>query len=210
MSSSVYVSNGSYLVFVVFIFSFLNYLYCALGCYNLLCNRKMKNKFLAFIPIVNSTYVVGSISDSINNDYFKETNSNVSLFLLKFVELFSISCLFVVLFFKTPNFRSEIIGWLMSDSFRILNLINIISKNTIAFIIFLFSVAISILFIVYKLMAYYNIFLEYGGKFKLVFFIFFILSYFIFRICSIHDIFIFIVSKHKSKFKELNEPKIYI
>lgn len=51
----------------------LKYIFSALSFFSLMNKRKMQHKYIAFIPVLNSTFTLGNISDSINRNYFKKT-----------------------------------------------------------------------------------------------------------------------------------------
>ncbi len=51
----------------------LKYIFSMLSFFSLMSKRKMSHKYIAFIPILNSTFTLGNISDSINKNYFRKT-----------------------------------------------------------------------------------------------------------------------------------------
>lgn len=51
----------------------LKYIFSALSFFSLMNKRKMQHKYIAFIPVLNSTFTLGNISDSINRNYFRKT-----------------------------------------------------------------------------------------------------------------------------------------
>lgn len=51
----------------------LKYIFSALSFFSLMKKRKIPHKYIAFIPILNSTFTLGNMSDSINRDYFRKT-----------------------------------------------------------------------------------------------------------------------------------------
>lgn len=197
-------------LFLFFLFvSALKYLLVAFGVFDFMGRRKIKCRFLAFVPVVNSSYCLASVSDSINSDYFNKTNSRLVLLMLKLIFLGSVFILVQAIRNQLPDFKFKLVGLIIGD-YYVYDLLRVFYSSRVACYILAFTLIIAIIYLIYLFKIYYNIFSEYGGSYSKLMFFGSIVSYIFFKFYFFPDLFIYLIRKRTSKFEELNKVKNFL
>ena len=196
--------------FLFFLFVFvLKYLLIASSLFYLMKKRSIKFKFLVFIPIVNSSYCLGSLSDSINADYFNETKSRFLLLMLKIIFLCSNLILIQTVKMQLPDFRIKLIQFILGD-YYVFDLIKVFYSSKVACYVLLVTVVVAMIYLIYLFKTYYNVYSEYGGAASKLMLLGAIFSYLFFKFYFLPDLFIYLIKGRFSKIEELNRVKNFL
>ena len=184
-------------LFLFFLFvGVLKFLIVSFSVFCLMKRRGIKFKFLAFVPVVNSTYCLASVSDSINSNYFNETKSRFLLLMLKIIFLCSVLILCQVIAVKLT-------GVILGD-YYIGDLVQFFLSSDVACYVLNFTVVVALIYLIYLFKIYYNIYSEYGGPAATPMLLGAIFSYVFFKFYFVPDLFIYLIRNKNSKFEKLN------
>lgn len=194
----------------------LRYIFSAIANFNLMKRRKIKMKFLAFVPMVSSTYALGSISDSINENYFNKTFSRFVILMLRIIQFCGFFFLFYFLSSRLPNFSigrvfEFFVGdTLMTSAYEIDQLFGNMFDFYFVCCCLVFCLVITIIYLIYLFRIYYNIFSEYGsGLHKFLIFIS-IFGFIFARFVFLPDFLVLLIGRRQSRFEKLNSSKNYV
>ena len=191
-------------LFLFFLFvCVLKFLLVSFSVFCLMKRRGIKFKFLAFVPVVNSTYCLASVSDSINSNYFNETKSRFLLLMLKIIFLCSVLILWQVVSVKLPDFQIKLTGVILGD-YYIGDLVQFFLSSDVACYVLNFTVVVALIYLIYLFKIYYNIYSEYGGPAAKPMLLGAIFSYVFFKFYFVPDLFIYLIRNKNSKFEKLN------
>lgn len=197
-------------LFLFFLFVFvLKFLLVAFSVFSLMKRRGVKLKFLAFVPVVNSTYCLASVSDSINSDYFNETKSRFLLLMLKIIFLCSTLILVQIISIELPDFKFKLAGLILGD-YYVGDLVTVLCSSRVACYALNFTVVVALIYLVYLFKIYYNIYSEYGGAASKIMLLGAVFSYVFFKFYFLPDLFLYLIRNKVSKFEKLNGVRSFV
>lgn len=190
----------------------LKYVFCAMSFFLLMSKRKMSHKFISFIPVLNSTFALGNMADSINENYFKKTFNKFFL-LISWFSATMFGAVSIILFkIYNPNFYQKILSSILEESsnFNITNSdLSFLSPSvrTIIFICTLLFIISIITNFVLNFSCYYTIYKEYNKNYSVMYILLAIFCGCFLGFKFIPPLLVFLVSKNTPVFEFLNKVK---
>lgn len=190
----------------------LKYIFSTLSCFSLMQKRKMSYKFIAFLPIINTTVGLGNLSDSINRNYFKKTFNR---FFILFSYLLSIISGVLSLFLLKhylPDFYDQFLNSILNQDYNL----NIPRPNFSVVPSFVcFAIFICLLIFVISLIAnlilkfscLYCIYREYSKNRSVIYLLLAIVGSYFFSLKFIPSLLVFLIRRNTPSFELLNELK---
>lgn len=197
-----------YFLFFLFVFV-LKYLLIVVSVFSLMKRRSIKFKFLVFVPIVNSSYCLGCLSDSINSDYFNETKARFVLLMLKIIFFCSVFILIQIIKVQMPDFRAKFVRFVLGD-YYINDLLKVFYSSQITCYVLAFTLTVALVYLIYLFKIYYNIYSEYSVKTAKLMLLGAVFGYVFFKFYFLPDFFIYLIKGRPSKFEELNKVRNFL
>lgn len=171
--------------------------------------RNMKYKFLAFIPFINTSFVLGAISDSINSNYNQKTNYKYILLALKILLFTSFFVVVYLLYNHDPSFIEKISAGTNiqnGDYLNALSWLSLLPSPNLFLISIFFFIYLSSAFIglIVSYNTFYNIYREYDEKRSKIYIVIAILFAFMFNIKFISPFIVFMMRNNTPMFNLLN------
>ena len=130
----------------------LKYIFSAMSYFCLMCKRNMRFKCLAFVPIFNTTYVLGNISDSINKNYFIKSYFRFFLLISYLTALVAGGLALFIMSKNVPNFEQFLFESLANESSGFEALNSTINLNS-----FQVNILISLLILTFAAASTFNL-----------------------------------------------------
>lgn len=188
------------------------YIFSALSFFSLMRKRKMPNKYVAFIPILNSTFTLGNLSDSINKNYFRKTFNK--FFLLISWLMSTISCSLSVILIK--NYIPDLYEKLLESILKPSSNLDIAHFNfsfpsyhirlIILVCLFLFILSLIINFVLI-FSCFYTIYKEYNKSYSTMYILLAIFCSCFLGLKFVPSLLVYIISKNTPVFEFLNKVK---
>lgn len=172
--------------------------------------RKLKCKFFAFVPFVNSSYCVGLINDSINKNYFHETFARFNLLILKIIRSILLFFLVYIFLFYSTETKEVFLNILFARGNTLIDFLKVCNGVDLIRNILIFSLVFSVVFLVYLFKVYSNIFNEYCGEWNKLALVFSVLAHVFLKLFFVADLFLYIFREKTSKFEFLNKANRFI
>ncbi len=162
-----YTNQPSLQVFAIAVIFLLKYIFSAMSYFCLMRKRNMRFKHLAFVPILNTTYVLGNIADSINKNYFIKSYFRFFLLISYLTALVAGGLALFVISKNIPNFEQFLLESLANESrgFEVLNStinLNSLQVNLLIFLLILTFAIASTFNLVLGFWCFYIIYREYN------------------------------------------------
>ena len=172
----------------------------------------MRHKYLAFVPIFNTTYILGNISDSININYFKRSYFRFSLLISYLTSIISGVLILIIISSHIPDFQKFFVDSLIyqSKSFEILKSIFDLNPPYVGLLIlllFLAFLAASIFNFVFSFWCFSIIYTEYGKRKSNSYMLMAIICGAIFNIKFLRPLIVYMIRKNTPTFEFLNKIK---
>lgn len=117
MVASIYEINMQIILLVVM--AILKYTFSALSFFSFMHKRKMPHKFIAFLPIINTTIALGNLSDSINKNYRKKTFNRFWVLISYMLSIISGFLSLVLLRCYLPDFYEKFLNSILSQNYNL-------------------------------------------------------------------------------------------
>lgn len=195
-----------YSVYIAIISIIANYVFSCLGYGCILKRRNIKGRALAFIPIINDSFVLGRIYDDISNDYKQKTKSAWKLLIVKLISLTSLACFFLILVFNTSVFNN------LSPDYNIyLQSVETLQPplNYVFMLLIFITFATNILYLVYYFQTLYGVYKEYAKSRAVLYFLVSVFGELFFNIGFLSSLFVFISRNNTPEFDLLNSKSSY-
>lgn len=190
----------------------LKYIFSALSFFALMNKRKMPHKYIAFVPILNSTFTLGNISDSINKDYFKKTFNRLVL-LMSWLMSMIFGCVSMFLLkIYIPDLHEKILNSVLySNSSLDITHVNVVLPSYYIRIIifvcsFLFILSLIINFVL-SFSCFYTIYKEYNKNYSLTYILLAIFCNCFLSLKFIPPLLVLLIYKNTTVFDFLNKIK---
>ena len=162
-----YTNELGFQICATIIIFLLKYVFSAMSYFCLMSTRNMRFKYLAFVPIFNTTYVLGNIADSINKDYFAKSYFRFFLLVSYLTALVAGGLALFLMSKNIPNFEQFLFESLASESrgFEVLNStlnLNSLQVNLLISLLILTFAAASTFNLVFSFWCFYIIYGEYS------------------------------------------------
>ena len=190
----------------------LKYIFCALSFFSLMGRRKMSHKYIAFIPVVNSTFTLGHVSDSINKNYFKKTFNKFFLLISWLMSTILSAVSIMLLKNYNPDFYEKFFNSILKENsnFNITTSDFSSLSSSVRVIIFvctfLFIVSLITNFVL-SFSCYYTIYKEYSKNYSGTYLLLAIFGSCFLNLKFIPSLLVFLISKNTPIFEFLNKVK---
>ncbi len=190
----------------------LKYVFNTLSFFSLMKKRKMSHKYIAFIPILNSTFTLGNISDSINKNYFRKTFNKFFLLMLWVISIVSGATSMVLIKNYIPDLYEKLLESILKPSSNLdiahvnFSFPSYPIRLIILVCLFLFILSLIINFVL-KFSCFYTIYKEYNKNYSTTYILLAIFCSCFLGLKFIPSLLVLIVSKNTPVFEFLNKVK---
>lgn len=188
----------------------LNYIFSALSYFSLLRKRKMSCKFIAFLPIVNTTVALGRLSDSINRNYFKKTFNKFFVLISYLLSIISGVLSLFLLKHYFPDFYDKFLNSILNQNYT-LNISHpdfsaVPSFVCVAILICLIVFIISFITnFILKFHCFYCIYREYSKSRSVTYLLLAIVGSYFLSLKFVPALLVFSIRKNTPSFEFLNK-----
>ncbi len=199
-----------FVLFLLIVFLVFDYVIAGIGYGYLMRTRGMKYSWLAWIPILNQSYVLGAISDHINADYHQKSHRRIFLLISRIVTIvFSMIILVLTLTALNPLFS------LSSDQLANTDAVTAAlqqidpSVQLVFLPLLLVGLAVGIVGLIFQFLSWYGIFKEYDARHAGVYLIIAVLCLFFFSMNFLGTLFVLTCRKNTPQFVQLNSKHAF-
>lgn len=190
----------------------LKCIFSALSFFSLMKKREMPHKYVAFVPILNSTFALGNLSDSINKNYFRKTFNRFFLLISWLMSAVFGSVSVILIKSYIPNLYEKLLESILKPNSNLdITHVNFSFPSyhirlTILVCLFLFVLSLIVSFVL-NFSCFYTIYKEYNKSYSTIYIFLAIFCSSFLGLKFVPSVLVFIISKNTPVFEFLNKVK---
>lgn len=190
----------------------LKYVFSSLSYFSLMHKRKMSCRFIAFIPIINTTFALGNLSDSINKNYFKKTFNRFFVLVSYSLSIISGILSLFLLQYYFPDFYERFLDSILNQNYNLniprpdFSLVPSLVRVTILICILVFLLSI-IANLILNFSCFYSIYKEYSRDSCILYTLLAIWGSCFLNLKFVPSLLVFLMRRNTPAFELLNELK---